>query len=128
MNNKYHLSEFQEFTGRHRWNTPQAFVTLTTLRFINLNTRICQEFLREEDGFVKLFYNPETKVIGIKLLSEADDNTYCLARKAGNHHASISAWGFVNYWKIDHAKTKRHEVTYDSIMHMIFFDLNKPIN
>jgi hypothetical protein len=125
--NEFSLRGFKEFNRSAGRITEKAVVSLTTFKIINFNKRICLDFIHEEDQFVNLFYNPESRIVGIKLLPRPDENSYKLRKSNRGKFAALGAYAFFDYWQIDHSKTRQYEARHDIGSHVIYFDLNKPI-
>ena len=68
--------------------------------------------------YVKLFYDPERKMIGIMPSTRKKD--FPIHARASH---IICAKSFMNYWKIPHSRTKKYETTVEQGCGMVIFSL-----
>ena len=115
---------FEKFTKKGRGLKPMASIRSSGQLGMN---RGCIERFGLTSGFVALYYDAETRRIGIERgISEHDDGAHQLTVKPSN--AFVGARAFLNWYGIPYEdKTKRYEITLSEDERMLIVDLRKPI-
>jgi len=115
---------FEKFTKKGRGLKPMASIRSSGQLGMN---RGCIERFRLMSGFVALYYDAESKRIGIERgISEHDDGAHQLIVKPSN--AFVGARAFLNWYGIPYEdKTRRYEISLSEDGRMLIVDLRKPI-
>lgn len=81
----------------------------------------------DKTPFAVLFYDRDTKRIGVKPMSDRnEDGALKLSVRGGS--GSISARSFLDYYHIEYDKTRSFDVTYDDESGMLIINLKQADN
>jgi len=84
---------------------------------IGLNQGSIEKFKLNKYKYAVLFFDRETKRIGIKPTNTEEEGICKLQIRKSN--AAISGKAFLDYYSIDYSKTKRYEAVWDEKEKMI---------
>ncbi|MFA5373577.1 MAG: hypothetical protein WC354_05275 [Candidatus Omnitrophota bacterium] len=113
---------FERFT-----NVGKSFKPKISIRGnsqIGFNCASIREFKLNEYKFAVLFYDKESKRIGIKLTNDKSEEGACKLRVRAEAGASMSARSFIDCYKLGSLKSYRFNVEWDAKEKMIIADLN----
>lgn len=102
---------FQRFTKtRGRGYTPKA--SIWRRGQIGFNQGAVEKFKIAEFDYAILFHDTDTRKIGIGFTNDGKEGgaTRISKRATG---ASISASAFLDFYEIEHSKTKKYDIEYD---------------
>lgn len=91
---------FIEFTAKHTRNLDKATVSINKGGRIVFSQRCISDYLKGHP-FVRLYYDPDKRIIGIKPLDEEAPNTYPVTVAHDGKSASISCIAFFKYFNIE---------------------------
>lgn len=80
-----------------------------------------EKFQLNQYKYAVLFYDKENSKIGIKLTNNEENGILKLQIRASN--AFLSAKPFLDYYDIDHNKTKRYDALWDADEEMVVISL-----
>jgi hypothetical protein len=96
---------FIEFTAKKTKNLDKSTVSINKGGRIVFSQRCYTDYLKGFT-FVKLFYDPDRKIIGIKPTNEESANVYPLKVGRDQKNASISCIAYFKYFTIDDTSRK----------------------
>lgn len=96
---------FIEFTAKNTRNLDKATVSINKGGRIVFSQRCLSDYLKGYP-FVKLYYDPDRQIIGIKPVSEEAPNTYPVTVAHDGKSASISCIAFFKYFNIEDTARK----------------------
>jgi hypothetical protein len=91
---------FIEFTAKHTRNLDKATVSINKGGRIVFSQRCLTDYLKGYP-FIKLFYDPDKRIIGIKPVREESPNVYPVTVAHDGKSASISCIAFFKYFDIE---------------------------
>jgi len=97
------------------------FTTITDCGYLSFSSAIVKEFNIYEYDYLNIYYNTETKQIGLHLIKEQDSNSYKLINSNYNQRVNINY--LLQEYKI---KDKGRFKTYQ-LDDMIIIDLNQQL-
>lgn len=102
---------FQRFTKtRSRGYSPKA--SIWSRGQIGFNQGAVEKFKIAEFDYAILFYDPDTQKIGISFTNnEKEEGATKISQRATG--ASISARAFLDFYEIEHSKTKKYDIEYE---------------
>ena len=86
---------FIEFTAKHTRNLDKATVSINKGGRIVFSQRCTSDYLKGHP-FVRLYYDPDKRIIGIKPVNEEAPNTYPVTVAHDGKSATISCIAFLN--------------------------------
>jgi hypothetical protein len=101
---------FEKFISHGRSVSPKA--TIQKGGQIRLNEAAVDKFDAENYGFAVLFFDKDTRKIGIKLAKETEPGAVKV--KHGRAGATISARKFLLWYGIEHHKTTNYDINLDT--------------
>ncbi len=102
---------FEKFTKTHgRGYFPKA--SIWGKGQIGLNQGAVGKFSLDSFDYVVLFYDKESKKIGIKFTSEKEDGIIKIVKRPGSG-ISFSAKAFLDFYDIDYSKRIKYNITHD---------------
>ena len=101
----YKAMSFIEFTAKKTKNLDKSTVSINKGGRIVFSQRCYTDYLKGFT-FVKLFYDPDRKIIGIKPTNEESANVYPLKVGRDQKNASISCIAYFKYFTIDDTSRK----------------------
>jgi hypothetical protein len=114
---------FERFTDVGRVFRPRA--SLRSNGQIGFNHGCVKRFDMEKFTHAVLFYDKETKRVGIKLTNDKDEPGACtLITKLGS--GTISARSFLEYYILTPKETMQFDITRDSESGMLIIEVAKP--
>lgn len=72
--------------------------------------------------FATLYFDKDTEKVGVKLTNDANEEGICKLQVRGSN-AAVSAKAFLDYYNIEHNKTKSYQATWDDTEKMIIVSL-----
>jgi hypothetical protein len=103
---------FERFTKTHgKESTPK--VTIWRRGQIAISQGGVDKFDVKQFEFAVLFYDRETKKIGIKLTNDSNEDGAIKINKKMRSGVSISGKSFLTYYEIDFSKTIKYDVNDD---------------
>jgi hypothetical protein len=96
---------FIEFTAKKTKNLDKSTVSINKGGRIVFSQRCYTDYLKGFE-FVKLFYDPDRKIIGIKPTNEESANVYPLKVGRDQKNAYISCIAYFKYFTIDDSSRK----------------------
>jgi hypothetical protein len=91
---------FIEFTAKHTRNLDRATVSINKGGRIVFSQRCLTDYLKGYP-FIKLYYDPDKRVIGIKPVREESPHAYPVTVAHDGKSASISCIAFFKYFDIE---------------------------
>jgi len=114
---------FERFTDVNRVFRPRA--SLRSNGQIGFNHGSVKRFEMEKFSHAVLFYDAETKRIGVKLTSDKDEaGASTLITRTGN--GTISARAFLEFYELTPTSTQQYDIARDSESTMLIIDVAKP--
>jgi hypothetical protein len=111
---------FERFTESGR--SFKARISIRANGQIGLSHGAVSKFGLDRYQYVVLFYDKETKQIGIQPTNDAEEKgAYRLNVKGSG--ATISALAFMDYFGIDHEKAEKYSAHWDDERAMVIIDL-----
>ena len=96
---------FIEFTAKKTKNLDKATVSVNKGGRIIFSQRCYTDYLKGFN-FIKLFYDPDRKIIGIKPTNEESSNVYPVKLGRDQKNAYISCIAYFKYFSIDDTSRK----------------------
>ena len=96
---------FIEFTAKKTKNLDKAIVSINKGGRIVFSQRCYTDYLKGFN-FVKLFYDPDRRIIGIKPTNEESPNVYPLKLGRDQKNAYISCIAYFKFFSIDDVSRK----------------------
>lgn len=91
---------FIEFTAKKTRIMDKAIVSINKGGMIVFSQRCLNDYIKGFP-FVKLFYDPDKRIIGIKPVLEESPNTYSVTVARDGKSASVSCIAFFKYFDIE---------------------------
>ena len=114
---------FERFTDVGRVFRPRA--SLRSNGQIGFNHGCIKRFQMEEFSFIVLFYDAETKRIGILLTNNKEEpGASTLITRQGN--GMVSARSFLEYYNLVPKNTTQYDINCDTESGMLIIDVAKP--
>ena len=111
---------FERFTKTGRGYTPK--VSIWTRGQIGFNQGAVERFKLKDFDYAVLFYDRDERKIGVRFTTEASEDGANKIVK-GKTGVFISAKAFLDYYQIDHRKTRRYDVAHDNENDLYVFTL-----
>lgn len=115
---------FEKFTGKGRSFRPKVSIWIRGQ--IGLNQGAVERFNLNDSRYVIMHYDKENKRIGL-LFTGNEQEEGALKMNVKNNGAIFSARAFLEYYDIDHTKTRQYDIVYDESNKYYIFDLTKPL-
>jgi len=96
---------FIEFTAKNTRNLDKATVSVNKGGRIVFSQRCYTDYLKGFT-FIKLFYDPDKRIIGMKPTNEESPNVYPLKLGRDKKNAYISCIAYFKYFKLDDTSRK----------------------
>ena len=113
---------FEKFTKTGgRIGSPKA--SIWSRGQIGLNQGALRRFDLEKFDFAILFYDKDTKKIGIKFSNDDTEKGTIKITKRKNGGMSFSGLSFLNYYGIDYSETKKYDLEHDKDNGLYVFEL-----
>lgn len=111
---------FERFTKIGRGYRPK--VSIWSRGQIGFNQGAVERFGLQEYKYVIFFYDKENGKIGFKFTNDEKEEgiSKISIRKTG---ATVSSKSFLEYYRIDHSKTKRYDINFDETDSLYIIDL-----
>jgi len=94
------IDGFQEFTKKRITSSTYPRIVIGKGGRISINKVAYNKYFKDYK-FVKFYYNPNKKIIGLELDNKATDNTYEIKESSVSKIAAINSIGFFKHNKID---------------------------
>lgn len=107
---------FERFTKTGRSYAPK--ISIRSNGQLGFNFGAIEKFQLGNFAYAILFYDKQSKMVGIKLTNDKEDEGACKLR-VHNKNASIAAKSFLDYYSIPYSKTARFESVWDKKENMI---------
>lgn len=114
---------FERFTDTGRSHAAKASIGHPS-GLLGFNDAARRRFKMDDFGFVVLFYDRDSKIVGVQLTGDekSEGAKKLRLRTTG---ADVSARGFLDYFAIKLSATTAYDVGYDEEGKMILLDLSK---
>jgi len=112
---------FQKFTDTGKSYMPRASIRASGQ--LGFSAGAVARLRMAEYKFGILYYEPDHKIIGVKLVREPEEGAIKLRIRSGS--ADLSAKAFLDRFRIPHQQTKRYDVSWSEEYDMIFIELEK---
>ncbi len=96
---------FERFGAAKMKRLAEPAVSILKSGGFGFNQAFCMRYLGEHDH-IQLFYDRETKVIGIKTVQEGEIDAIKVRRITGGKSATVSARPFFSYFNVPYNKEK----------------------
>jgi len=114
---------FERFTDVGRVFRPRA--SLRSNGQLGFNHGCVKRFEMERFSHVILFYDTDTKRIGVKLTNDKDEpGAATLITRSGN--GTVSARSFMEYYHLTPKKTTQYNIEHDQSSGMLVIEIGKP--
>jgi len=94
-------------------------ITITKDGIMGVGQACIQEYHLAKYDYAWLYWDAERKAIGIKFVTEADDETLKISRRGRGDKTSgtqISVRGFVRHYGLQHTQSRRYKATWEDGM------------
>ena len=115
---------FELFVKPGRIYTPS--VSIWSRGQLSFNQGAAQKYNLGDYKYAQLFYDRETRRIGIKFTNE-ETEAGAIAMTKGRTGFTLSIKAFLDHYDIPHEKTRKYTVTYDESDNLYVVDLGKPL-
>jgi hypothetical protein len=114
---------YEKFTKKRRHVKDQATVTVLKTGQLGIN-QVCHEKYFKDFKYVILYYDRESKKIGIQPTNDISNDAYNIRLSRQGKLANISAIAFIKHFKIEHNESKAYMATWNDEGKLVEVDLS----
>jgi len=115
------MSGFERYIRERTMAYGRPGASISKAGFLSFNSAAQDEFIKDHTH-AELYYDRETKLIGIKLFGERRPGGYMLQRRR-DRPSVIALMGFLRHYDIVHDKTAAYAAGWDEKNKMVVLDL-----
>ena len=115
---------WEDFDKKYLTEDKEPVISITKYQRIYISKSCYEKFLKDRK-YIKLLFDREKNLIGIKPIGEKRDNSYSLIRRGEQQQISISASAFLRHYGIETEVTKKYLAKWNEEDRLIEINLNQ---
>jgi hypothetical protein len=118
------MANFEKYVRETARSYGAPGATITKLGTIIINAACSVKYLGA-NTYVELYYDKQSKVIGMKFMAERQPDTFKVQRRTKSQTAFISPRGFLKFYEISYAEKRSFPAEWDEKSQMVVLRLSR---